>query len=135
MSNDNTWVSVPRMIEMYKTVITRWGLTDDEYLFVLNLSSEEYTRQLAENSDNEPGVETEFSLYLRDRVGMIAQIHTAQMMVAPPGAYDRFIKTPYALAPLNGLSIKTYLTTKNSDEEVMQIVRWLRGMSGPFSDD
>jgi hypothetical protein len=121
MKDSDIQFSVAQVVEAFGVLAKLWQLTHEESAQVLEMTIEEY-EDLLGNLD-EMG-DTNADLKFIMKISMFASIHRAVMLSSPDGAFNHFFNHPYALEPLNGMSIRQFLIVNNDDDSLERLHRW-----------
>lgn len=106
------------VLNMLHPLADKLQLSTDEQAVILAVSTDDY-QDLALKSD-QPA-----SSGLLVRINQLARIVKAVEAIAPQGHSETFLTNPNMTPPLNGASIREYLLTRNTDDEVETLARWL----------
>jgi len=114
----NQPLTIADIMRVFDKLISHWQLTLNEQASILGMTLPHY-EQLIQEKQNSASPE------LMDRVVRLVGIQKALSVFSPRGAENQFFTATVNTPPLQGRSIRNYLLTQNSEEDVEVLYRWI----------
>ncbi len=118
----NQPLTIADVMRVFDKLISHWQLTPTEQASILGMTQLHY-EQLIEEKQNSASPE------LMDRVVRLVGIQKALSVFSPRGAENQFFTATVNTPPLQGRSIRDYLITQNSEEDLEAVFRWINSMA------
>ncbi|UZK04773.1 hypothetical protein [Venatoribacter cucullus] len=109
------------VLKVFHALAEKWQMSSEEQATLLGIAVEEYSA-LSKNTDQKA------CSGLVHRIAQLADIQKAAEAIAPIGHSKNFITRSNTSAPLNGISIREYLLTKNTDADIETLARWMNSI-------
>ncbi|QQD22792.1 hypothetical protein GJQ54_13855 [Oceanospirillaceae bacterium ASx5O] len=109
------------VLKVFHALAEKWQLSSKEQATLLGIVVDEYSA-LSKNTDQKA------CIGLVHRIAQLADIQKAIEAIAPRGHSKTFLTNQNMTPPLNGTSIREYLLTRNTDDEVETLARWLKSI-------
>lgn len=114
----NQPLTIADVMRVFDKLISHWQLTPTEQAWILGMTLPHY-EQLTGEKQNTASPE------LMDRLVRLVGIQKAVSVIAPKGAENQFFTATVDSPPLQGRSIRDYLITQNSEEDLEALFRWI----------
>jgi len=114
----NKLLTIADVMRVFDKLISHWQLSPIEQASILGMTQPHY-EQLTGEKQNTASPE------LMDRLVRLVGIQKAISVIAPRGAENQFFTAPVNASPLNDQSIRDYLITQNSEEDLEALFRWI----------
>ena len=114
----NQPLTIADVMRVFDKLINHWHLTPTEQASILGMTLPHY-EQLTREKQNTASPE------LMDRLVRLVGIQKAVSVIAPKGAENQFFTAAVDSPPLHGRSIRDYLITQNSEEDLEALFRWI----------
>src|SRR5690606_15642948 len=118
----NQPLTIANVMRVFDKLISHWQLTPNEQASILGMTQPHY-EQLIKEKQNSASPE------LMDRVVRLVGIQKALSVFSPRGAENQFFTATVDTPPLQGRSIRDYLITQNSEEDLEAVFRWINSMA------
>lgn len=107
------------LLKVFHALAEKWQLSSEEQATILAVSVNDYIALL-----NDKDKKADDGLV--QRIMHLAGIQKAVEVIAPIGQSKNLLTRPNTSAPLNGISIREYLLTRNTDADFETMAHWLK---------